>query len=422
MDLKAPRGTKDIYGKEVYMWQKLENVLREICENFCIEEIRTPIFEHTEVFQRSVGETTDIVQKEMYTFADKKARSLTLKPENTAGVARAYLENKLYADVQPKKMYYIAPCFRYERPQAGRMRQFHQFGIEVFGSFEASADAEVISLAYELLKRLNIGNVELHINSLGGPECRKKYNDVLKQYIGKTLDGLCPDCKERFTKNPLRVLDCKNDSCQALLAGAPAVLDCLDAECTAHFEMLKTILNEMDIPYVVDPKIVRGLDYYTRTVFEFVTTEIGAQGTVCGGGRYDGLLTEFGGNKTGAVGFGMGLERIMLLLEKQNTAEQRYKKIDVYVGSVGDNGLKKSQAVVYQLRKNGLNAEGDILSRSVKAQLKYADKIGANFSTIIGDNEIENDCIKLKNMFTGTEYQIKLTALMDTKEISQWEN
>ena len=290
MALKRPRGTNDFLGDKVKLMTKLEETVRDVCKSFGINEIRTPMFEYTELFQRGVGETTDIVQKEMFTFEDRGGRSLTLKPEGTAGAARAFIENGLYSEAQPTKLFYVTPCFRNERPQAGRYKQFHQFGVEMYGTYDASADAEVISLVYEIFQRLGLKNVRLKINSLGSNECRKKYNKVLKDYIGDRLEHLCDDCKSRFEKNPLRVLDCKNKNCKEVLADAPAVLDILDEECAAHFEKLKASLEAMGIPYEVDKGIVRGLDYYTRTVFEFVSDEIGAQGTICGGGRYDNLV------------------------------------------------------------------------------------------------------------------------------------
>ena len=413
MNVKAPRGTKDIFGNDIFIWQKIEALLRDICQSFGVSEIRTPMFEQTELFQRGVGETTDIVTKEMYTLEKKGSESVTLKPEGTAGAARAFIENSMYADSQPTKLYYITPAFRYERPQAGRQRQFHQFGVEVFGSYDASCDAEVISLVYEVLNRIGIKNIELRINSLGGNQCRKKYNSALKDFIGNNLDWLCGDCRERFEKNPLRVLDCKNEKCQNIIADAPSVLDCLDEECREHFDALKKSLDNMGIPYVVDPKIVRGLDYYTRTVFEFVSNEIGAQGTICGGGRYDNLVEECGGPATGAVGFAMGLERIMLLVKGQNLIQSQGKIIDIYIGSIGEKGFLKAQSVGYELRKAGICAEYDVIGRSVKAQLKYANKINAKFSVVIGESEIENDLVNLKDMAESCQTEIKLSGLKD---------
>ena len=383
MALKRPRGTNDFLGDKVKLMTKLEETVRDVCKSFGINEIRTPMFEYTELFQRGVGETTDIVQKEMFTFEDRGGRSLTLKPEGTAGAA------------QPTKLFYVTPCFRNERPQAGRYKQFHQFGVEMYGTYDASADAEVISLVYEIFQRLGLKNVRLKINSLGSNECRKKYNKVLKDYIGDRLEHLCDDCKSRFEKNPLRVLDCKNKNCKEVLADAPAVLDILDEECAAHFEKLKASLEAMGIPYEVDKGIVRGLDYYTRTVFEFVSDEIGAQGTICGGGRYDNLVEECGGSPMGAVGFAMGLERIMLVLEAQGLNEVDSNNPLIYIGSIGEKGALKAQEIGYDLRKAGIHAEYDTVGRSVKAQMKYADKI------------------RLKNMLNGEQREITLSAIED---------
>ncbi len=413
MALKRPRGTNDFLGDKVKLMTKLEETVRDVCKSFGINEIRTPMFEYTELFQRGVGETTDIVQKEMFTFEDRGSRSLTHKPEGTAGAARAFIENGLYSEAQPTKLFYVTPCFRNERPQAGRYKQFHQFGVEMYGTYDASADAEVISLVYEIFQRLGLKNVRLKINSLGSNECRKKYNKVLKDYIGDRLEHLCDDCKSRFEKNPLRVLDCKNKNCKEVLADAPAVLDILDEECAAHFEKLKASLEAMGIPYEVDKGIVRGLDYYTRTVFEFVSDEIGAQGTICGGGRYDNLVEECGGSPMGAVGFAMGLERIMLDLEAQGLNEVDSNNPLIYIGSIGEKGALKAQEIGYDLRKAGIHAEYDTVGRSVKAQMKYADKIGAVYNVVLGDDEIANDKVRLKNMLNGEQREITLSAIED---------
>ncbi len=413
MALKRPRGTNDFLGDKVKLMTKLEETVRDVCKSFGINEIRTPMFEYTELFQRGVGETTDIVQKEMFTFEDRGGRSLTLKPEGTAGAARAFIENGLYSEAQPTKLFYVTPCFRNERPQAGRYKQFHQFGVEMYGTYDASADAEVISLVYEIFQRLGLKNVRLKINSLGSNECRKKYNKVLKDYIGDRLEHLCDDCKSRFEKNPLRVLDCKNKNCKEVLADAPAVLDILDEECAAHFEKLKASLEAMGIPYEVDKGIVRGLDYYTRTVFEFVANGIGAQGTVCGGGRYDNLIAECGGQPMGCAGFAVGIERLLLTLEAQNGEFKETNEMDIYIGSIGKEGLVKSQGIAYRMRSEGIRAEGDSVGRSVKAQMKYANKIGAKYSVILGDNEIAEDTANFKNMETGEQEQIKVSELVE---------
>lgn len=410
---QAPRGTKDLFGSEVNAWQEMEQIIRELCKDFGYGEIRTPIFEHTELFQRGVGETTDIVQKEMYSFQDKKGRNITLKPEGTAGAVRAYLEQKMYADIQPTKLYYITPAFRYEKPQAGRMRQFHQFGVEFIGADSPTADVEVITVAAELLRRMGISKVKLHINSLGGPECRKKYNEKLKVYLGENLDHLCPTCRERFEKNPLRILDCKNENCGKIVANAPTVLDSLGEECKNHFEMVKTLLDEMGIEYTIDPGIVRGLDYYTRTVFEFISTDIGAQGTICGGGRYNNLVEELGGASTPAVGFAVGLERLLLVSEAEKGKKEYVPSRDIFIGSIGEKALIKAHHFVYQLRRAGISAEADHLGKSVKAQMKYGDKIGAKYSMILGDDEINTGKAVIKNMETKEQTEVILDDIVE---------
>ena len=410
---EAPKGTKDIYGSYMEEWQRVEQVMRELCSDFGIKEIRIPIFEHTELYLRGVGETTDIVQKEMYTFKDKADRSITLRPEGTAGVARSFIEHGMYNNPQPTRRFYIGPMFRYENTQKGRQRQFHQFGVEMLGSYSPALDAEAISVVAELLKRLGIKDVELRINSLGCNECRQRYNTALKEYIGSNIDKLCDDCKSRFDKNPLRVLDCKEESCQRIIAEAPVVLDYLDDECKEHFETVKAILDDMGIKYTVDEKIVRGLDYYTRTVFEFVANGIGAQGTVCGGGRYDNLIAECGGQPMGCAGFAVGIERLLLMLEAQNGEFKETNEMDIYIGSIGKEGLVKSQGIAYRMRSEGIRAEGDSVGRSVKAQMKYANKIGAKYSVILGDNEIVEDTANLKNMETGEQEQIKVSELVE---------
>ena len=407
--IQLVKGTKDIYGVEVKAWQEIEGKMRRLCETFGIGEIRTPAFEFTELFVRGVGETTDIVQKEMYTFTDDGDRSLTLRPEGTAGAVRAYIEHGMHNQAQPTKLYYISPTFRCENTQAGRQRQFHQFGIEILGSYSAAQDAEVISVATALLEVMGIKGVELRINSLGCPECRARYNRTLKEFIGKNLDKLCDTCKERFEKNPLRVLDCKEEGCQAIIADAPSVLDCLDEECTAHFEKVQAILKENGIPFTVDPKIVRGLDYYTRTVFEFVFDGL----TVCGGGRYDMLVEECGGKPTGAVGFGLGIERLMMILEKLNGSLADMPERDVYIGSMGEAGLMRAQALTFALRKSGVKADCDTVERSVKAQMKYANKIGAKYSVILGDSELESGKVQLKEMETGEAEEVSVADLVE---------
>lgn len=408
MELRALKGTKDIFGEEMRKWLEVEEIIRNLCDDFGFGQIRTPMFEYTNLFKRGVGDTTDIVNKEMYSFVDKGGNDITLKPESTAAVVRAFLEHSMYADTQPTKLYYISPTFRYERPQAGRQRQFHQFGVEMFGTDSPTADAEIISMGHTLLKRLGIKKVELHINSLGGPECRKKYNETLKGFLNERRQHLCPLCQERMDKNPLRVLDCKNPECQKHLQDAPTVLGTLGEECRAHFEKVQALLTAMDIPFVVDSGIVRGLDYYTKTVFEFISNDIGAQGTVCGGGRYDRLVDEIGNKHVPAVGFGAGMERLIIVRDAENNAPLAPLMRDIFIGYRGDAAMMEAFKIVNSLRQVGINAESDHLQRSIKAQMKYANKINARYSMIIGESELEERNVKLKEMESGDEVTIPL--------------
>ncbi len=411
MITKTPKGTQDFYGERAELMEYVEQVGKEVATLFGISEIKTPTFEHTELFVRGVGDTTDIVEKEMYTFETKGEKSLTLKPEGTAGAVRAYIQNKLYANPAPTKLFYITSCFRYEKPQAGRFREFHQFGIEYFGSYQPSVDVEVISFADMFLKKLGILNVELQINSLGGTKCREKYNEMAKNFIRENLDELCPICKDRFERNPLRVLDCKEEKCRNILKNTPDIIESLDEECRNHFESVKAGLDELGIKYTVNSKIVRGLDYYTRTVFEFVSTDIGSQGTVCGGGRYDNLIGEFEGPDSGAVGFAIGIERIMMLLENKDKSDFKKRTIDVYIGSMGKQANKFSMSIANKLRENNVSVETDLLDRSVKSQMKYADKIDAKYSTIIGEDEMVNGKVSIKNMETGEKEEVSFAQL-----------
>ena len=408
MELRALKGTKDIFGDEMRKWLDVEEIIRNLCDQFGFNQIRTPMFEYTDLFARGVGDTTDIVNKEMYSFVDKGDNHITLKPESTAAVVRAFLEHSMYADTQPTKLYYISPTFRYERPQAGRQRQFHQFGVEMFGSDSPTADAEIIAIGHTLLKRLGINKVELHINSLGGTECRKKYNETLKAFLHEKKDHLCPLCQERMDKNPLRVLDCKNEACQKELQDAPTVLSTLGSECKAHFEKLQELLTAMNIPFVVDPSIVRGLDYYTKTVFEFISNDIGAQGTVCGGGRYDRLVDEIGNKHVPAVGFGAGMERLIIVRDAENNAPLAPATRDIFIGYRGEEAMMKAFELVNELRQAGISAESDHLQRSIKAQMKYANKINARYSVIIGESELEQGELKLKEMETGNEVTVPM--------------
>lgn len=407
INIKRPNGTEDVLPKDVHKWHTVEKIARETAESFGFSEIRIPTFENTELFQRSVGETTDVVQKEMYTVMAKETK-FTLRPEGTAGTIRAMLQNGLLNEALPQRVYYILSCFRHERPQAGRLREFHQFGLEMAGSSAPSADAEVISLAKNILDRLGLKNIELYINSIGCPTCRAKYHEALRNYFEDRKDKLCDTCLERLEKNPMRILDCKSPICQEVAKDAPVILDYLCDECNEHFEKLKKYLEKLGIDYKVNPKIVRGLDYYTKTVFEFVTTEIGAQGTVCGGGRYDGLIEQLGGQKVPALGFAMGIERLLLVMEKQNCEFLTPRKCDIYFATMGDNALEKAIVVSHELREFGYHAEFDLIGRGIKAQMKYANKIGAMFTVAIGDNELETGKVKIKDMETGSEVEIAL--------------
>ena len=410
---KAPRGTKDITPKDAYKWNYVENKFREICSLFGYEEMRTPVFEHTELFKRSVGDTTDIVQKEMYSFTDKGGRDITLKPEGTAGVVRAFIENKLYADTQPTKLFYITPCFRYERPQAGRQRQFHQFGIEALGSDKPSLDAEVIALAVQFFTEVGLKDLAVSINSVGCPTCRAEYNARLKEYLDKKSDVLCETCLERKDKNPMRVIDCKNPACKENLNDIPFMVDHICDDCKDHFEKLQTYLKEMDINFVVDKTIVRGLDYYKKTAFEIISNDIGSQSTVCGGGRYDGLVEQLGGPKgVSGIGFGLGAERLLLTMENNNIEIENPYATDIFIVTIGDEAKTKSFKLLKDLRTNHISAENDHLDRSVKAQFKYSDKINAKFTIVIGDDELANDTATLKNMSTSEQTTIKLSEIV----------
>ena len=411
---KAPRGTKDITPKDAYKWNYVENKFREICSLFGYEEMRTPVFEHTELFKRSVGDTTDIVQKEMYSFTDKGGRDITLKPEGTAGVVRAFIENKLYADTQPTKLFYITPCFRYERPQAGRQRQFHQFGIEALGSDKPSLDAEVIALAVQFFTEVGLKDLAVSINSVGCPTCRAEYNARLKEYLDKKSDVLCETCLERKDKNPMRVIDCKNPTCKENLNDIPFMVDHICDDCKDHFEKLQTYLKEMDINFVVDKTIVRGLDYYKKTAFEIISNDIGSQSTVCGGGRYDGLVEMLGGPKgISGIGFALGAERLLLTLENNNIEIENPKSTDIYIATIGDAAKTKSFKLIKDLRTNHISADNDHLDKSLKAQFKYSDKLNAKYTVVIGDDELANDTATLKNMKTSEQTTIKLSELVD---------
>ena len=396
----------DIMAPDIYIWNKIENTVRFAAQKAGFDEIRTPTFEELGLFARGVGDTTDVVQKEMYTFADKEDKIFALRPEGTASVVRALIENGKCSDPMPLKLFYIINCFRYEKPQAGRSREFFQFGTEMFGAAGAAADFTVISLANNIINGLGIKNVGLHINSIGCPNCRPKYREALIDYLTKNEASLCDTCKTRLKMNPLRVLDCKNESCSKVASGAPKTIDHLCTECEAHFNELKTYLDACGIKYTVDPHIVRGLDYYTRTVFEFISDSIGAQGTICGGGRYDGLMEQLGGPSLPGIGFGMGITRLILAMQQSGVEFPEKDKPELYIASMGKAAEARALAITDSLRKSGIYAECDIISRSLKAQMKYADKIGAKRVLIIGDSEIESGKAQLRSMTDGSQQEV----------------
>ena len=410
---KSIKGTLDILPSEVHKNQYIENTMLEIAGTFGFKEMRTPVFEHTELFTRSVGDTTDVVQKEMYTFNDKGGRSITLRPEGTAGAVRAFLEHGLFNEPFPQKICYLTSCYRYEKPQAGRLREFHQFGVECLGTSSPAADAEVISLADEIFAFLGVKNLKLELNSIGCPACRTKYHTALRSYFENNKSELCPTCLDRLERNPMRILDCKSPVCAAIAADAPVMLDYICGDCAEHFASVKKYLDAMYIEYSINPHIVRGLDYYTRTVFEFVSKEIGAQGTVCGGGRYDGLVEEMGGPSIPSLGFGLGLERLLLLIKAQGVELPAPKGCELYIASIGERASVEAAAVAYELRDSGISAQFDVVGRSVKAQMKYADKIGAKYTIVLGDDDLEKGEVSLKNMDSGETQIISLVSFAD---------
>jgi len=412
MIINIPKGTKDILPKDIYKWQYVEDVFKKTCEKYGFTEIRTPMFEHTELFKRGIGDTTDVVQKEMYTF-EIAERSLTLKPEGTSPVVRSYIENKLYVEQSPAKYFYITPCFRYEKMQKGRQREFHQFGIEIFGASSMLADAEVIALAMDFFRSVGIKNLKLHINSIGCPNCRAEYRNALQDFLRPNLDKLCETCKERFDKNPMRILDCKSPECQKYVVGAPMMLDYLCDDCKKAFEDLKTNLDALGIPYEVDPGIVRGLDYYTKTAFEIISEDLGAQSTVCGGGRYDNLIEEVGGPATPGVGFGLGIERLLLILEANGIEIPQPKKCDVFIASIGDKAKAEALKISKQLRENGVRVLTDVCERGLKAQFKYADRLNADYTIVIGDDEIDKGVVSLRDMNNSTQEEVEIAKILE---------
>lgn len=409
----GPRGTKDILPDTSGQWCYVEKKVREICELYGYKEIRTPIFEHTELFLRGIGETTDIVEKEMYSFIDRGKRNITLRPENTAAVVRAFLEHKLYADNQLNKLFYIGPMFRYDRPQAGRYRQFHQFGIEAIGSSNAAVDAEIIILASQVLRSLGLEELKLNINSVGCPKCRPVYREKLQAFLRDKLEGLCADCQSRFNRNPMRILDCKNQKCVELSQGAPEMVDCLCEDCSDHFDQLKDLLHIANIDFVLNPRLVRGLDYYTKTAFEIQYAPLGAQSAVCGGGRYDGLIEECGGNHTPAIGFAIGLERVLLALEKQNLLPDLKRSLDAFIVPLGLEAQPIAFKILCDLRSGGLKSDMDFTGKSLKSQMKQANKLNAKYAIIIGEDEVKEASVMLKDMQTGEQEKFEAKNLVN---------
>ena len=405
---KKVYGTEDILPKDSYKWQFIEDIMKKESELFGFNEIRTPVFEHTELFKRGVGDTTDVVQKEMYTFDTKGGTSITLRPEGTAGSARALLEHAIYNDGLPVKASYFVSCYRYEKKQAHRYREFHQFGLEVYGTASPVADAELILACDSIFKRLQITNLQLEINSIGCPVCRKEYHKKLIEFFNNHTDSLCDTCLSRLEKNPMRIVDCKSKICSNIAKDAPKTIDNLCDECSTHFEQVKKHLDNLGVDYIVNPTIVRGLDYYTKTVFEFVTDSLGTQGTVCGGGRYDGLIEQLGGQHMPSLGFALGMERLLSLMDAQNIEIPQPEPCQIYIASMGDNATLKGMQLLKELRLSSIKAQSDIIGKSLRAQMKYADKIGAKYSIVIGDNEIEQNKATLKNMSNKEQYDITL--------------
>lgn len=407
LNIKRPNGTEDVTPKNIHKWHTVERIARDVAESFGFQEIRIPTFESTNLFLRSVGETTDVVQKEMYSVIAKETQ-FTLRPEGTAGTIRAMLQNGMLNDAMPQKVFYILSCFRHERPQKGRLREFHQFGLEMAGSQLPCADAEVISLAKNLLDHLGLKNIELYINSIGCPECRKKYHEALRKFFDDKKAELCETCLSRLEKNPMRILDCKSEICSAIAKDAPVILDFLCEECDEHFKKLQEYLTNLKIDFKINPKIVRGLDYYTKTVFEFVSNDIGSQGTVCGGGRYDGLIEQLGGKSVPALGFAMGLERIIMVMENQGCDFLQPRNCDLYIAPMDESAIGKTMSIAQSLREYGYWVEYDIVGRTFKAQMKYADKLGASFLLVLGEDELTSGKAKVKNMKTGETLELDL--------------
>lgn len=411
--MQALKGTHDILPEEVYKWDYMEGVIRAVCSRYGYKEIRTPIIEATELFQRGIGDTTDVVTKEMYTFKDRGDRSVTLRPENTASAVRAYLEHKMYGDQQVHKMFYIGSMFRYDRPQAGRYREFHQFGLEVLGASSPLADAEVIAMACEIFHRLGLKNLDLHLNSIGDRNCRPAYRQKLIEFFEAKKDQLCEDCLERLYKNPLRILDCKEEGCKKASEGAPEITDYLCEECHNKFEAVKHYLDALGISYTVDPRLVRGLDYYTNTAFEIQYPPLGAQSAVCGGGRYDGLVEEIGGPSTPGIGFAIGLERLLLALDMQNLIPVPAENKKVYIAALGEDAIAAGFKIQEELRSRHVIADMDLQGRSLKGQMKQAGRMNAVYTIIIGSNELEKGKAVVKTMETGTQQELPFEEVAD---------
>ena len=410
---QAPRGTKDILPDSVERWRYVEEKIRELCGRFGYREIRTPLFEHTELFQRGIGDTTDVVEKEMYTFLDRGGRSITLRPENTAAAVRAYLEHKLYAEDALTKLFYIGSMFRFDRPQKGRFREFHQFGVEALGEASAAVDAEIILLAVRFLQSLGLKELSLSINSVGDPACRPVYREKLRAFFKDKLDGLCDDCRSRYDRNPMRILDCKNERCHALSVGAPEITDCLCDECAEHFEKVKSYLTAAGVTYTCDPRLVRGLDYYTKTAFEIEYEPLGAQSAVAGGGRYDGLVEEIGGAPTPAVGFAVGLERVMLAMEMQGLFPETEDSVDAFIVAMGDEAKDAAFCLLAELRDAGLSARMDYAGRSMKSQMKQADKANARYALILGEDELAKGVVTVRNMESSGQEQVARNEIIN---------
>ena len=412
-----PRGTNDFLPGESEKWQYIEQLCRQVCAEYGYKEIRLPIFEHTEVYLRSVGETSDIVEKEMYSFEDKGLTHVTLRPEGTAGTVRAFLENRLYADPQPTKLYYMGPMFRYDKPQAGRYRQFNQFGIEVFGADHATIDAEVITLAVEIFKRLGLTGLSVKINTVGCADCRPKHMEELKTYFRQHEDNLCETCRDRLERNPLRILDCKEDGCKAVAKGAPTTIEAACDDCSTHFNQLLAYLDAVGISYEIDTNLVRGLDYYVRTAFEVVINSVGsAQNALCGGGRYNGMVEQFGGDDMPGIGYAMGMERLLLTLKEQGIELPVGKHPDVYIAPLGDAAQKEAFVLTQALRSRNIYTEKDYLGKSLKAQMKAADRFQVKYCVIIGDSELEKGIAVVREMATGEQQEIALSQLVEDLE------